>query len=354
MATVFCDETGNTGANLLDKTQPFFVLASNNFLAEEAEQLLGHVQLPRGSEPKFTTLKKSTAGVAKLIRFLSDPRLSRERVVADVFDKRFMVVTKLVDLVAETLIHRVGGDLYRDGANIAMSNTLHYCMPAFCGQDNTDRFLLSFVDLVRKRGPEHIAAYYEAGRAMLEACSDESFKKDLFFFTEPRLFTSWFGDEIDSHALDPAIPALFGHIAVWGARLDDRFDVIHDDSKPILATQSTFESMMANSGQESALVGYDRRKFRFPLLAKSLSQANSKTHLQIQVADLCAGVINHFSKCRMTNEFDELAVAARELGRDEWVFDCVLPTTNVTPQTLGTAEAGGTNPIDPIIDHLSR
>lgn len=266
-----------------------------------------------------------------------------------------MVVTKLVDLVAETLIHQIGGDLYQNGANIAMANMLQYCMPAFCGQDNTDRFLLSFVELVRKREQEHIAAYYEAGRSMLEACKKEYFKKDLFFFTDQRLFTSWFGDEIDSHALDPAIPALFGHIAVWGgARLHDRFDVIHDDSKPILATQSTFESMMAHSGQESALIGYDRRKFRFPLRAKSLLQANSKKHPQIQVADLCAGVINHFSKCRMSNDFDELAIATRELGRADWVFDCVLPTTNVTPETLGTAEAGGINPIDPIVNHLSQ
>ncbi|CAD1796075.1 hypothetical protein CPBF426_10630 [Xanthomonas arboricola pv. juglandis] len=354
MATVFCDEAGNTGANLLDGTQPFFVLASNNFAAEEAEQLLDHVQLPRGSEPKFTTLRKSVPGVAKLIRFLSDPRLSCERVVADVFDKRFMVVTKLVDLVVETLIHKIGGDLYKDGANIAMSNMLHHCMPAFCGQENTDRFLLSFVDLVRKRGPEHVAAYYEAGRAMLEACDNEPFRKNLFFFTDQSLFTSWFGDEIDSQALDPAIPALFGHIAVWGARISDRFDVIHDDSKPIIATQSTFESMMASSGEESRFIGYDRRKFRFPLRAKSLSQANSKMHPQIQVADLCAGIINHFSKCRMANDFDELATATRELGRTKWVFDNVLPTTDVTPQTLGTAEAGGNNPIDAIVDHLSR
>lgn len=354
MATVFCDEAGNTGANLLDKDQPFFVLASNNFSAEEAEELLGHVQLPRDSEPKFTTLKKSGAGVAKLIRFLSDPRLSNERVVVDVFHKPFMVVTKLVDLVAETLIHQIGGDLYQHGANIAMSNMLHYCMPAFCGQDNTDRFLQSFVDLVRKQEQAHIAAYYEAGSSMLEACKNESFKEDLFLFTDPRLFTSWFGGEIDSHSLDPAIPALFGHIAVWGARVHDRFDVVHDDSKPILATQSTFESMMARPQQESALVGYDRRKFRYPLRAKSLSQANSKTHPQIQVADLCAGVINHFSKCRMANNFDELAIATRELGRIGWVFDCVIPTTDVTPEALGTAEVGGTNPVGPIADHLSQ
>jgi len=354
MPTIFCDEAGNTGPNLIDGVQPFFVLASNDFSIEEAEQLLDHVRMPQGSEPKFTTLRKSNAGVARLIRFLSDPRLSNDRVVADVFHKRFMIVTKMVDLIAETLIHQAGGDLYEHGANIAMSNMLHYCMPALCGQENTDRFLQSFVELIRQRGDEQIAAFYEAGRSMLEASKSEDFKEDLLYFTEPGLLPRWFGEEIDAYSLDPAIPALFGHIAVWGARKQERFDVVHDDSKPILASQSAFESMMAASHQESALVGYDRRKFRFPLRAESLRQADSTKHPQLQVADLCAGIINHFSKCRMANDFDELADATRALGRLEWVFDCVIPTTDVTPDALGTAEPGGTNPIDSIVDHLSR
>lgn len=354
MATVYCDEAGNTGPNLLDRDQPFFVLASNDFSIDEAEQLLEHVRLPHGSEPKFTTLKRSKVGVSRLIRFLSDPRLSKDRVVVDVFHKRFMVVTKMVDLIVETLIHQIGGDLYEQGTNIAMSNMLHCCMPPLCGEENTSRFLHSFVELIRRQGDEDIAAFYEAGRAMLEACKSEKFKKSLLYFTDPSLLPRWFGEEIDAYSLDPAIPALFGHIAIWGARKQDRFGVVHDDSKPILASQVVFESMMAASHQESAWVGYDRRKFRFPLRADSLRQADSTKHPQLQVADLCAGIINHLSKCQMANDFDELADATRALGRIEWVFDCVVPTTDVTPDALGTSELGGTNPIDPIVDHLSR
>ncbi len=35
MAIVYCDEAGNTGANLLDMEQPFFILASNDFSVGE-------------------------------------------------------------------------------------------------------------------------------------------------------------------------------------------------------------------------------------------------------------------------------------------------------------------------------
>lgn len=354
MPTIYCDEAGNSGANLLDKEQPFFVLASNDFSRDEAAALLEHVRSPQGGEPKFTALKKSGAGVAKLIRLISDPRLNENRVVADVFDKRFMVVTKMVDLIAETLIHQIGGDLYERGANIAMSNMFHFGMPVFCGQANTDRFLQSFVDLIRRKEEEQISAFYDAGKAMVIASTSERFKRDLLYFTEPRLFSLWFNDAMDSKALDPAIPALFGHIATWGARRDERFDVVHDSSKPILASQATFTDMMALSHEESAFVGYDRRKFRFPLRSTSLSQADSRAYPQLQIADLCAGVINHFNKCNMTGNLDELAIATRDLRRLDWVFDGVIPSMDVTPEALGTEQAGGINPVESIIEYLSQ
>jgi hypothetical protein len=133
--------------------------------------------------------------------------------MVDVFHKKFMVTTKMVDLIAETVLHEMGGDLYEQGANLAMSNMLHHCMPGFCGQENTDRFLLAFVELVRRGGEDEVDAFYDAGRAMVASTSSESFKPHLLPFTERRLLPVWFGEHIDSLALDPAIPALFGHIA---------------------------------------------------------------------------------------------------------------------------------------------
>lgn len=354
MTTIYCDEAGNSGANLLDPDQPCFVLASNDFSREEAESLLEHVRSAQGAEPKFTSLRKSGNGVARLIRFLADPRLSNERVVIDVFHKKFMVTTKLVDIVAETVMHDLGGDLYDRGANIAMSNMLHYCMPVFCGQENTDRFLAAFVELMRRKGSAEVDAFYAAGSAMIEACTSEDFKSDLFPFVERKLLDIWFGEHLDSLALDPAIPALFQHIAAWGARKADRFHVVHDASKPILASQAIFEDMLALTGEESHLIGYDRRKIRFPLRALTLMQADSTLHPQLQVADLCAGITNHLHRCWMANNFDELATATRDLGRVGWTFDGVLPSPDVTPEALGTSEEGGTNAVDAMTEYLRR
>lgn len=134
MTTIYCDEAGNTGANILNPEQPFFVLASNDLSDEEANSLLEHVRLAQGAEPKFSTLRRRPEGIARVIRLLADPRLNADRVRISVFHKRYMVVSKMVDLVAESLIHHIGGDLYERGANIAMSNLLYYCMPVFCGE----------------------------------------------------------------------------------------------------------------------------------------------------------------------------------------------------------------------------
>ncbi|MET4579444.1 DUF3800 domain-containing protein [Ottowia thiooxydans] len=352
MTTIYCDEAGNSGANLLDPEQPCFVLASNDFSREEAESLLEHVRSAQGAEPKFTGLRKSGNGVARLIRFLADPRLSNERVVVDVFHKKFMVTTKLVDIVAETVAHEFGPDLYECGANLAMSNMLHYCMPVFCGQENTDRFLAAFVELIRRKGPTEVDNFYAAGDAMIKACTSDDFKGDLFPFVERRLFDIWFGGYLDSLALDPAIPALFQHIAAWGSRKEDRFHVVHDASKPILASQATFQDMLALTGEGSNLIGYDRRKMRFPLRALTLTQADSTLHPQLQVADLCAGITNHLHRCWIADNFDELATATRDLGRVDWTFNGVVPSPDVTPEALGTAEGEGTNAVDAIAEHL--
>lgn len=353
MTTIYCDEAGNTGANLLDLEQPFFILASNDFSEEEASALLEHVRSDQGAESKFSTLRRRPEGIARLIRFLSDPRLNKDRVCMDVFHKRYMIVTKLVDLIAETLIHKIGGDLYERGGNIAMSNLLYYCMPTFCGQERTDAFLQTFVDLIR-HGPDQAKnAFYEAGRQLVNASANEGFKEDLMYFTEPALFDSWYHG-FDWSALDPAIPALFHQIVVWGERKQSRFHVVHDHSKPILASADTFALMMAGPGEESRIIGTDRRKIAFPLRATSLSQGDSAAYPQPQVADLCAGAINHFYKCHIADHSDDLSKAVEALGCLDWGSNFILPQPHVTPETLGTDDSSGTNSVEEMLRYLDR
>lgn len=352
MADIYCDEAGNSGQNLLDPEQPVFVLASTDLSHAEADELLEVVRSRQAGEPKFKTLKKTPDGVRRLTSLFSDPRLNKDRVVITAMHKRFMVVTKVVDLIAETLTYRLGEDLYKQGANIALSNMLYCCMPVFCGQDPTTRFLSAFVDLVRHRSNLHVDAFFQAGDALVAATSDQQLADTLRPLVNRDLFPLWRDGLID-HALDPAIPALFQHIAVWGMRKPERFRVIHDRSKPILATQQQFEAMMALGDETAVVVGYDRRRFKFPLQATALEQGDSVAYPQIQVADLCAGGIAHMLKCRDDGRFDDLGFMVRDLALG-WVVDAVIPTTDVTPEELGTDSEIGTNPVDPVVELLNR
>jgi hypothetical protein len=351
VTAIYCDEAGNTGANLLDPEQPIFVLASNNYSEAEADDLLQHVRSAQGAEPKFATLRRRPDGIARIVRFLSDARITKDRVRISVFHKRYLVVTKMVDLVAETLIHQIGGNLYERGANIAMANLLFFCMPAFCGEKATNTFLQRFVDLIRDGPDDFKDPFYAAGDDMIRSCLNEGFKSDLIYFTEPTLFESWY-DDFDGSSLDPAIPALFQIMADWGGRIPGRFDVLHDRSKPILTSQATFEALMAEVDETSALIGTDRRKVMFPLRASSLTQVDSKDHPQLQVADICAGAINHFYKLHLKDETDELASAVDRLGCLEWGSNFILPQPYVTPNQLGTDLVEGADSVDSITKYL--
>jgi hypothetical protein len=250
-------------------------------------------------------------------------------------------------------MHEIGEDLYLRGANIAMSNMLYCCMPPFCGEQLTDRFLQSFAALMRERTEACAAAFFAAGHAVIDASTNERFKDTMRPFADPRLFNIWF-DGIGPLALDPAIPSLFQHIHAWGTRKAERFRIIHDRSKPVLASQKNFEDMMAIGNEPSASIGYDRRKFKFPLRAESLEQGDSQEHPQLQIADLCAGAISHFFNCLEAGELDDLAVAFRDLGCTDWVVNSVTPSKDVTPKDLGTDSEDGINPIDPMVSHLRR
>ena len=249
--------------------------------------------------------------------------------------------------------NEMGEDMYFRGYNLAMSNMLYYCMPAFCGEETTDHFLRSFTNLMRRRTESDAAVFFKSGQAMLEASCSEEFKDTLLPFTDRRLFDVW-SEGINPLALDPAIPALFQHINAWGIRKSERFRVIHDRSKPVLASQQAFENMMALGEEQSALVGYDRRQFQFPLRSESLEQGDSLEHPQLQIADLCAGAINHLLKCRELGELDDLATAIRDLGCIEWVINGVIPSPDVTPEALGTDSTDGINPIHPMVGYLHR
>ena len=86
------DESGNTGADLLNPQQPVFALASTSLTRVEAELVLDRIRTPQTKEFKFLRLRRNDAGRRRILQFLSAPELTPETARTTYFHKRFMVV----------------------------------------------------------------------------------------------------------------------------------------------------------------------------------------------------------------------------------------------------------------------
>src|SRR5579871_270540 len=123
------DESGNTGQNLLDAAQPTFALASVCLTEAEIAELTSSLASVSRTEMHFTRLKGNRASQIQLATLFQSSLISTDHAKVCIFHKRFMVTTKIVDMLVEPLLHRSGLDLYEQGANLAMSNLWHMAMP---------------------------------------------------------------------------------------------------------------------------------------------------------------------------------------------------------------------------------
>jgi hypothetical protein len=68
--TLFLDESGYTGPDLINRDQPFFTLASTNITEADARSLLTSCFGARAQELKFAKLAKSERGRSAIVEFV--------------------------------------------------------------------------------------------------------------------------------------------------------------------------------------------------------------------------------------------------------------------------------------------
>ncbi|TOH24513.1 DUF3800 domain-containing protein, partial [Vibrio parahaemolyticus] len=99
--TIYLDESGNTGSNILDDNQPVFTLASCKFDEKQATKLLETLQSKSPKEAHFKVLKRRKAGQDGVVRLLKHSLVNESNISVEIFHKRYMVITKIVDLLIE-------------------------------------------------------------------------------------------------------------------------------------------------------------------------------------------------------------------------------------------------------------
>lgn len=340
------DESGNTGQNLLSSDQPIFVLASVYFDKDEADSLCNFLKGSQGEEAHFTRLKKSKSGRQRILEFLNYDTISSEKVIISVYHKRYMIVTKIVDLLIESMMHTPGYDLYKDGENIALSNLYYNVLPVFCGKNLFESFLLSFINMVRTKKQAQISDFYEVTLKLKNNCSDEGFKEMIDLILWTKYIIRDVIPEFDITILDPAIPTFCEHCGFWSYRLGQEFEIIVDESKPLRHAEHKISQMMKLE-PEGRNFGRGQRKITFPYKTRGISFVDSKDNPEIQLADIFAGATAHFLPALLEDKpIDEFKQRLRATISDDLISNVVWPGTEVSPSEFHERSFDGSELVD--------
>lgn len=348
------DESGNTGANLLDAAQPVFTLASVNVSVEEAADIV-RTTSRNSDEMHFVKLRRSARGRSRIMAVLRSDVLCPDRCRLSAYHKPFMITTKIVDLLIEPMAHEDGMDLYERGANIAMSNMWHTVAPVFIGEDRFRELQSLFVNFVCQQTWRSVMKFYRYVDRLFGEFEGHKFQREIGLLLAATQRIGWkhYAHLGDSY-LDPAFPAFFDLGCYWSGMLGEVFDIVHDSSHIIEKEQDRLELLMSPD-LPTEVIGYDRRKQAFPIKATGIQFVDSALHPQVQVADIVAGAAAYALKKVALAQVDQFA---RDILESPLFVDgdhnVVWPSKIVSPAELGTDEVGGIDAVAHITDFIEK
>lgn len=346
MATVYLDESGYTGEDLIAKEQPFFVICTHSIDEETCAALKAkHFGGVKAAELKHSKLAARRPQAKKLIAALTELRADFvDRILVGISDKRYALTGKVVDLVIETSMHEAGFDLYKDGGNIALTNVMHACMgldPAY-----QTRVLRAFQKWMRERS---LPRQHELNSLLRRPHPVEPVDHFRGMILRALLHLGYVGvfDGLRRGALDLSLSTAINLMSMWRGLLgDEPIDLVHDQSTNMAKQKQLWDALVSPTAPP-ALVGHDTRTMRFPLGVMGTRFVDGRTSAALQIADIVAGATATFAESRVTGEESEYIADLAALFRDGafkgYEF---LPSLDYTPEALGTIGTGGLDPLE--------
>ncbi|RKS05986.1 uncharacterized protein DUF3800 [Nocardiopsis sp. Huas11] len=323
LPVVYVDESSNSGENLLDPNQPVFTVAGVHLPDDAASATVAEVRsrLPTTQgEPKYGSLARAGRGREALLWAFA--QLPPDSVRVYVVHKRFMVITKLVDLLVEPLAHADGFNLYEDDQALGLANMLHACGPVFGDQAAYDRLLQAFVDWMRKRVTTD--DFFTALWSFKATVADTWFIEWVELLELCREVADETAADIASgtvkDSLDPAVPSLYCLGLDFGTTLG-RFRLVHDESKVISRNTALLRAIHllpdpARPGQ-----------FMEQLRAIEIDFADSTAHPQLQLADWAAGAVRQWATQMALDTHNPFAEQLKPVV-EPWLIGAIWPSTH--------------------------
>ncbi|MFP2897302.1 DUF3800 domain-containing protein [Corallococcus sp. 4LFB] len=338
------DECGYTGEDLADPVQPVFVVATHGLSDEECsglkQQFFGHVQAP---ELKHMKLQGRARNEEAILSFLRHVLSGDSQVRFGIVHKPFALVTKMVDILTEEMMHRDGVDLYERGGHIALSCLIYYTLRAEGGGllNNVNRL---FQRVMRVRTVDALREFDEfVSRPQPIEVIDDA----LVYIRAPlRRLPDEYVLKFPENALDLSMTLGLQCMYAWKRAAVGEMKVIHDASSN-MARRREFWDAILSPGAPPALVGRFGDPVVFPIGVKETVFANSKAEVGLQIADVIAGAVARWAKWLALGgpETDKYAEQLNRIFAD--AENCVAGVVWPDPEITSRKEiSGSVSPMD--------
>ena len=349
---VYFDEAGNTGSNITNSSQPFFVLSSVCFTDEELVQIKKDVAFE--DELHFVKIKSRWDGRYAVRRLLAHPLFDENHVTYQIVDKTFATYAFMVDMLIEPFMkYRLGENLYKGRSNVIMANCLYTFAEKASERDDTIKayvqdLKVNFEKMMRQQTQESIEDFYETVN-ILHSISAEGFQDILSWMLPSQDMLDMVLTEDKKYCLDITLSSFLVLTDHWHKKLNSKIDIITDSSKQLSAKSDLINQLMAIDGYQS--VGYDTRKTTFPPQINQISFVDSKTCYGVQIADLVASMVSFaYTGSKGLEEFQQ------EIKESKIFNISCYPLMPASPDYLSQVvdTSNDSDPLDFIVEKLGE
>ena len=286
LATLYFDESGFTGNDLLSPNQTVFSYASVESSQEESENfvkyLLNKYHVQNG-EIKSSKLLRGNKG-KRLIDEVLEHYEGRFKVM--VCHKKFALSAKFFEYIFEPALSRSNSLFYGVNFHMFISNMLY--LELFLKHQNAEDIFSDFSQLMREGKLEELKVLFKGSNedepTFLKLITEFAILNKEAVISE---LSTLEGTMTGKWILDLTNTSLFSLLGEWGEEYEELVAYC-DKSKPLDDDQDIFNAMVGR--KDKVYMNYE--DFKAPItfnLKEPLNLVDSKEYYGIQIADAIAG-----------------------------------------------------------------
>jgi uncharacterized protein DUF3800 len=295
--TVYCDEAGFTGNNLLDAQQPYYAYAAVTIEPEEAEAIVARVLRDcriEAGELKGHRLLRSKRG-RKAVADVH--RACGERTTISIWHKRYTLASKFFEHIFEPVLAAQNSIFYRIGFHKFISNILYF--ESITDNERAAAALEAFQRFLQFPGGQQPDSIFPVTTLNTDysgvirdietftICHRKAIAADALSYGAENSLYRWM--------LEVSFSALWGLLGIISEVAgDEALQVYCDDSRPLFEHRSHFDIMIGRTDRHYS--AFDPTVSITFNLAEPLTFVSSIDHAGIQLADVVASTAVHVLK----------------------------------------------------------